>query len=47
MLDRFAQFAAVAAREAVKPSGIEFSPGTGESELRLSWLLWRRESDRG
>ena len=30
MLDRFAQFAAVAAREAVKTSGIEFSPELGE-----------------
>jgi nodulation protein E len=30
MLDRFAQFAAVAAREAVRASGIEFSPELGE-----------------
>ncbi|MGH9647241.1 MAG: beta-ketoacyl-[acyl-carrier-protein] synthase family protein [Bryobacteraceae bacterium] len=30
MLDRFAQFAAVAAREAVKTSGIEFSPELAE-----------------
>jgi nodulation protein E len=30
MLDRFAQFAAVAAREAIKSSGIEFSPELGE-----------------
>ena len=30
MLDRFAQFAAVAAREAVRGSGIEFSPELGE-----------------
>jgi nodulation protein E len=30
MLDRFAQFAAVAAREAVSASGIEFSPELGE-----------------
>jgi nodulation protein E len=30
MLDRFAQFAAVAAREAVRVSGIEFSPELGE-----------------
>jgi len=30
MLDRFAQFAAVAAREAIRTSGIEFSPGLGE-----------------
>jgi nodulation protein E len=30
MLDRFAQFAAVAAREAAKTSGIEFSPELGE-----------------
>jgi len=30
MLDRFAQFAAVAAREAIKASGIEFSPELGE-----------------
>ncbi|MBZ5676821.1 MAG: beta-ketoacyl-[acyl-carrier-protein] synthase family protein [Acidobacteriia bacterium] len=30
MLDRFAQFAAVAAREAIHSSGIEFSPELGE-----------------
>jgi len=30
MLDRFAQFAAVAAREAIQASGIEFSPELGE-----------------
>ena len=30
MLDRFAQFAAVAAREAIRASGIEFSPELGE-----------------
>jgi nodulation protein E len=30
MLDRFAQFAAVAAREAVRASGIKFSPELGE-----------------
>ena len=30
LLDRFAQFAAVAAREAVRASGIEFSPELGE-----------------
>src|SRR5579862_255102 len=30
MLDRFAQFAAVAAREAVSASGVEFSPGVAE-----------------
>ena len=30
MLDRFAQFAAVAAREAIQSSGIEFSPDLGE-----------------
>ena len=30
LLDRFAQFAAVAAREAVRNSGIEFSPELGE-----------------
>jgi nodulation protein E len=30
MLDRFAQFAAVAAREAIQSSGIEFSPELGE-----------------
>jgi len=30
MLDRFAQFAAVAAREAVSASGLEFSPEMGE-----------------
>src|SRR6202158_6313327 len=29
LLDRFAQFAAVAAREAVRASGIEFSPELG------------------
>ena len=30
LLDRFAQFAAVAAREAVRASGVEFSPELGE-----------------
>lgn len=30
LLDRFAQFAAVAAREAIRSSGIEFTPELGE-----------------